>query len=215
MYPFAFALFLGIVVGRLSIWLAGHFVLDVLEALKKPSRRICCYLVAFWACYLLLQQFGFSVRSLCYVLLLLLWLSVSLTDLCSFFIPDSLTLAGCVLFLFTALSESNPIPFLLHGFGYGCVLSGGMLFLSLCFDQIMKTESMGGGDSKLLFMTGLYLSSFWELFFFLPLSSCLGILLAVIRREQRLPFGPAISAAGFLLLLYGEAMTAWYLGFFK
>ena len=95
-----------------------------------------------------------------------------------------------------------------------------MLALSLLFDRLTGKESLGGGDIKLFFVTGLYLRSIWEVLFFLILQinehlilSCvLGIGCSLIWRKGKIPFGPAIAAAFFLMLLFGEQLTGWYRG---
>ena len=69
-------------------------------------------------------------------------------------------------------------------------------------------------DIKLFFMTGLYLNSAWELLFYLILSCLLGLGFAALRRSQRLPFGPSIAAACFIMTLYGNVITRWYTGLF-
>ena len=72
-----------------------------------------------------------------------------------------------------------------------------MLVLSLLFDRLTGKESLGGGDIKLFFMTGLYLGSAWEILFYLILSCLLGLGFATLRKTQKLPFGPSIAAACF------------------
>ena len=94
------------------------------------------------------------------------------------------------------------------------MLAGGMLAFSLLFDRLTGKESLGGGDIKLFFMTGLYLGSAWEILFYLILSCLLGLGFAAMKKSQRIPFGPAIAAACFLMLLYGQIMTNWYTGLF-
>ena len=89
-----------------------------------------------------------------------------------------------------------------------------MLLLSLLFYRLTGKESLGGGDIKLFFMTGLYLNSAWELLFYLILSCLLGLGFAALRRSQRLPFGPSIAAACFIMTLYGTVITRWYTGLF-
>lgn len=148
------------------------------------------------------------------LLLLPVLLSLALTDLHSFLIPDCLPLSGSLIFLCTGMMENEPIPFLFHGFMLGLVLSGGMLAFSSLFDHLSGKESLGGGDIKLFFMTGLYLNTFWELLFFLILSCLFGLLLAAIQKKRRIPFGPAIAAACFFMLLYGESITQWYISLF-
>ena len=89
-----------------------------------------------------------------------------------------------------------------------------MLALSLLFDRLTGKESLGGGDVKLFFVTGLYMRSAWEVLFFLILSCVLGIAGSVIGRREKIPFGPAIAAACFCMLLYGDIWTQWYTGLF-
>ena len=100
---------------------------------------------------------------------------------------------------------------------YGVIViysGGGMLLVSLVFDKLTGKESLGGGDIKLFFMTGLYLSSAWDILFYLILSCLFGLGFAFFRKEKRVPFGPAIAAACFIMILYGEKLTGWYTGLF-
>ena len=87
------------------------------------------------------------------------------------------------------------------------VISVPMLVLSLVIPG-----AFGGGDIKLFFVTGLYLRSIWEVLFFLILSCVLGIGCSLVWRKGKIPFGPAIAAAFFLMLLFGEQLTGWYRG---
>ena len=89
-----------------------------------------------------------------------------------------------------------------------------MLALSLLFDRLTGKESLGGGDIKLFFMTGLYFETAWEILFYLILSCLLGLGFAALKRTQKIPFGPAIAAACFIMILYGDRMTRWYTGLF-
>ena len=79
-------------------------------------------------------------------------------------------------------------------------------------NKLTGKESLGGGDIKLFFVTGLYLCSIWEVLFFLILSCVLGIGCSLVWRKGKIPFGPAIAAAFFLMLLFGEQLTGWYRG---
>lgn len=102
----------------------------------------------------------------------------------------------------------------LRGVLTGAGLAVSMLALSLLFDRLTGKESLGGGDVKLFFVTGLYMRSAWEVLFFLILSCVLGIAGSVIGRRKKIPFGPAIAAACFCMLLYGDIWTQWYTGLF-
>ena len=88
-----------------------------------------------------------------------------------------------------------------------------MLLLSSVFDKITGKESLGGGDIKLFFMTGLYLGPAVGLFN-LILSCIAGIFFVIVMKQKRIPFGPAISLAVFVSLIIGTEAVDWYLGLF-
>lgn len=117
-----------------------------------------------------------------------------------------------LIFFGTAVCLPETGAQILRGVLTGAGLSGGMLALSLLFDRLTGKESLGGGDIKLFFVTGLYLRSIWEVLFFLILSCVLGIGCSLVWRKGKIPFGPAIAAAFFLMLLFGEQLTGWYRG---
>lgn len=94
---------------------------------------------------------------------------------------------------------------LLSAFGLGIF----MLLLTLLFDRLTGKESMGGGDIKLFFVTGLYLRPGAALFN-LVLSCIVGLFLAFSFKKEKLPFGPAISIATFLSVLVGTDFVTWY-----
>ena len=87
-----------------------------------------------------------------------------------------------------------------------------MLLLTLLFDRATGKESMGGGDIKLFFMTGLYLGPAGALLG-LILSCVLGLVFAAASRRRKIPFGPAISLSAMLVLLWGRPVIEWYMGF--
>ena len=81
-------------------------------------------------------------------------------------------------------------------------------------DRILRKESLGGGDIKLFALAALYLGPVGFLFALL-FSCALGLLFAAATRSGKgaqFPFGPAISAACAFMLLFGQGLTAWYLG---
>lgn len=181
---------------------------------RVPAESTIVELISGIACCLIIYRFDLSVQALRGILLWVVLLTLTLTDLHQWIIPDRLQIAGCVIFLVTALFLPDPISVILKGFALGTALGGGMLLLSLLFDRLTGKESLGGGDIKLFFMTGLYLGSAWEILFYLILSCILGLAFAFVRQEKRLPFGPAIALACFFMLLYGGQITRWYTGLF-
>ena len=86
------------------------------------------------------------------------------------------------------------------------------------FKLLTGKEGMGYGDFKLLAAIGAWLG--WQL---LPLVILLsaavgtvvgiaGIILKGRDKGAKLPFGPYLAAAGFIALVWGQNLNAWYLG---
>ena len=96
---------------------------------------------------------------------------------------------------------------LISAFGVGLL----MLLISLVFDRLTGKESLGGGDIKLLFMTGLYMRPGVTLFS-LILSCFVGLFIALGLKKDKIPFGPSMSIAVFLSILFGSEFVAWYTG---
>lgn len=143
------------------------------------------------------------------ILLGLILLIVSLTDLHSWIIPDRLHVAGVLVFLATTVFMPDPLHNILRGLLLGIALGGGMLVLSLLFDRLTGKESLGGGDIKLFFMTGLYLGSAWEILFYLILSCLLGLGFAALRKNPRnFPLVPVYCGSMFYYdSVYGDVMN--------
>lgn len=86
------------------------------------------------------------------------------------------------------------------------------------FRLVTGKEGMGYGDFKLLAAIGALLG--WQVLPMVILLSSLvgavvGITLIVATRRDRnipIPFGPYLAAAGFIAMLYGDALTGWYYG---
>mgnify|MGYP004554607697 CR=1 FL=1 len=126
--------------------------------------------------------------------------------------------AGVPLTPGTSVTFTTHIPFtqwILTDLKWGLVSALGvgllMLLISLVFDKLTGKESLGGGDIKLLFMTGLYMRPGVTLFS-LILSCFVGLFIALGLKKDKIPFGPSISIAVFLSILFGSEFVAWYTG---
>ena len=86
-----------------------------------------------------------------------------------------------------------------------------MLVLSIIFDKVSGKESLGGGDIKLLFMTGLYMRPGVAVFN-LILSCIVGLVFVFILKKEKIPFGPSISLATMISILVGSEFVDWYIG---
>ena len=157
------------------------------------------------------SRFGVSVKTLQILLLAVVLLSLSVVDILNYEIPDGFIVSGIVLWVITTLFNFS-VNTLIDSIAGALVISGGMLVISLVFDRILKKDSLGGGDIKLFFMTGLFLGL--KLGLLNVIFSCLiGLVFVFIMKKDRIPFGPSISIATIITLLYGNVFLAWYAGF--
>ncbi|MCR5825207.1 MAG: prepilin peptidase [Oscillospiraceae bacterium] len=180
---------------------------------KVPTRCLWTELLCAAMAALCLLRFDLTVLCLRNWLFLCCLLLLSLVDWDSFEIPD-----GCHVFSIVVWVAAAPFlgwlwrdaaMHVLCAFACG----GALLGISLALDKLLGRDSLGGGDIKLFFVVGLYLGFVGTLFAVI-LACVLGLLLTVLRRAARgesVPFGPAISAAAAVMLLYGDALTGWYL----
>lgn len=150
---------------------------------------------------------------------LLTWVLVALTfiDIDHKLLPDTMVLPmlwlGLVLNLFDLYTD-------LHSAVIGAV-AGYLFFWSVfqAFKLLTGKEGMGHGDFKLLALFGAWLG--WQ---YLPqiillstvIGSIAGLALIILRKTavgQTIPFGPYIALAGWIALLFGSEINAWYLAF--
>lgn len=171
----------------------------------------------------LVLRYDISLQTVQYLILTVLLLSVALVDYDAGVIPDSLLLVMIVDWLvFTPFLNGGALwQNLACGLAGGLTASVPLLLLSLGMDLILKKESMGGGDIKLFFVSGLFFS--WRGILFLIILSCiLGLVFALITHKttgneenpRAFPFGPAIAVSVYVALLAAEPVMSLYLNLF-
>lgn len=116
------------------------------------------------------------------------------------------TVARCI-------SESSAQPLL--GAALGVAIGGGIFYALF---QISGGAWIGGGDVKLGFLLGALLGGAAEAGLMLFVASFLGTMVAVLlmvtgklSARSRMPFGPFLIVATIIVLLFGQAMTDWYI----
>ena len=123
--------------------------------------------------------------------------------------------AGFVVSMGSLLFAQEPLAALRDALLGAFVVAGTILVLVLLFEKIKGVEAMGGGDIKLLFMTGTFLGLAANIVCLLL--SCLigifwGLAATVGKEEKTFPWGPSIAIGAWLALLFGNELAAWYLG---
>lgn len=150
-------------------------------------------------------------------------LALSLIDIDHQLLPDSITqpLLWAGMLLSLATIDGEPLFTDLRSSVVGA--AGGYLTLWLVFHLfklVTGKEGMGYGDFKLLAALGAWLG--WQL---LPLvimlaavvGAVMGSIMLIASGRSRgtpIPFGPFLAVAGWIGLLWGEDLIAWYAQFF-
>ena len=184
----------------------------------KLSKRHVLSEIGTAAAYVaILMKYDLSLQTLEYLLLMSALLACAFADLEGYLIPDRCIVFGIVLrpvfLLLTGAGKDVWIDSLLGGF----LVAGGLLLVVLLYEKLRKVEAMGGGDIKLLFVTGLYLG--WKLNLLCLFVACiLGIFCGLVSAKNHkedgpmFPWGPAITGAALVTLMYGQRILDAYFG---
>lgn len=161
------------------------------------------YLLVFW-------RYGLSVDSLLYCLLFSALIVLSVIDFRTYEIP-----VGINIFILT-LGLVRIVTDLSHWFFYGIGLLSVSVPLLLIY-LVTKGRGIGGGDVKLMAVTGLLIG--WKLNVLGFLLGCiLGSIIHVCRMKlsgegRTLAMGPYLAMGIAISVMWGEQMIAWYLSF--
>lgn len=152
-------------------------------------------------------------------LLILTWglICLTLIDFDHMLLPDQITLPLLWLGLLVNI-DGAIVP--LNDSVIGAV-AGYMSLFSVfwLFKLLTGKEGMGHGDFKLVAVFGAWIG--WQLLPLLILmasavGAIIGISMMVFKnhqREQAIPFGPYLAIAGWITLLWGNGIWAWYLSY--
>ncbi|HBB34001.1 MAG TPA: prepilin peptidase [Cyanobacteria bacterium UBA9273] len=172
--------------------------------------------------------YGVSLVTVGYWAFLSWLLALSLIDLDTMTLPNSLTQSGLVMGLlfqgmvgfFTVSQLSGLSAQLMTGI-VGAVL-GIWLFdiIALVGSMVFGQAAMGGGDAKLAAMMGAWLG--WKYLLLAGFLACAAgafvgggaIALGWLNRRQPMPFGPFLALGAALTVFWGEAILSTYLQLF-
>lgn len=182
-------------------------------SLRYPIIELVTGLLSLFVVY----HFGVNTTGL--AVLVLTWSLIALTmiDIDTQLLPDNITLP----LLWLGLIANHFGMFVSLGDALWGAIAG---YLSLwtvywLFKIVTGKEGMGFGDFKLLAALGAWMG--WQMLPIIVLMSSLvgaviGISMIVLRGRDRnipIPFGPYLAIAGWLTLLWGEAIMGRYLQF--
>ena len=160
----------------------------------------------------------FGVTWMAFFAIVFVWALIALTfiDADTTLLPDDITLPLLWLGLLVNLGGTF-VP--LSSAVWGAI--GGYLVLWTVywgFKLATGKDGMGYGDFKLLAAIGAWLG--WQMLpLVILLSAAVGTVIGIAGiiiqgrdKGAKLPFGPYLATAGFIALVWGPRLTAWYLG---
>jgi len=142
-------------------------------------------------------------------------------------IPDEVTLGGIgiglLLNVFRSFFTANGYSYIIDSLS-GLLAGGGIIYLTGLFGNFLffkvlrkgnidgETETMGGGDVKLLAMIGAFLG--WKIailvFFIAPfLGSVVGFYELLRKGKHTIPYGPALALASVICIFWAEKIVYW------
>jgi leader peptidase (prepilin peptidase)/N-methyltransferase len=184
-------------------------------------------------------RFGFSFDFIFYSVFVCGLIIATFVDIPHRIIPDQISVGGIVVgFLFSVIKSFSLKPLswslrpetlirqpILDSF-LGIIIGGGIIWLTgflfdLIYFKLLKnppiqgeTESMGGGDVKLLAMIGAFLG--WKAvlitFFVAPFfGAAVGIINMLIRKDHLIPYGPFLSLAAVISIFWADKILGLFL----
>lgn len=189
---------------------------------KSPIsfRYFIVELVSASSILILFAYFGFNYRFWIYSLVTLSLTVITFIDLEHQVIPDVITISGIILGVIVSIF----MPLLQDSFTWklslvnsllGVLVGGGLIYLTGVLGKLaFKKESMGGGDVKLMAMLGAFLG--WKLailiFFLAPFFGApIGLYVKFVKKQDIIPYGPFISLAAFVAMLWGNKILSLFI----
>ena len=171
------------------------------------------------------NRYGLSYDFIFYVVLVSGLIIATFIDIAHRIIPDEISVGGLIVgFILSGVKGVSLAPyhfnwgplgdsFLGIVIGGGIIYSTGKLFDLVYFKLLKKppvqgeTESMGGGDVKLLAMIGAFLG--WKMallsFFIAPIVGLLFALInLVVKKDHTIPYGPFLSLGALIAMFWAD-----------
>ncbi|UTT83937.1 A24 family peptidase [Vibrio pelagius] len=166
-------------------------------------------------CSFVAAHFGFGYYTIALIFFTFALISATFIDLDTMLLPDQITLPLVWSGIALALFGISPITL------QDSVIGAMVGYLALwsvywLFKLLTGKEGMGYGDFKLLAALGAWLG--WQhLPMIILLSSLVGLVFGLIQLrlkqqgiDKAFPFGPYLAIAGWISLIWGENIMAWY-----
>ncbi|MCX5698588.1 MAG: prepilin peptidase [Candidatus Omnitrophica bacterium] len=180
----------------------------------------------------LFNRFGLSYGFFLYMVMLWGLMIATFVDIRQRIIPDEVSVGGMIIgFIMVSVTgfSFSPLKFTFSPMAksaLGIIAGGGIIyFTGVLFDLVYfrllkrpaingETESMGGGDVKLLAMIGAFMG--WQMailtFFLAPfLGIVIGIINLAAKKDHTIPYGPFLSIAALVTLFWADKIISLFL----
>ncbi len=147
------------------------------------------------------HSFGFSSELIISLIFISSLIVIIISDIEYMIILDEIIALSCILIII--------LNWILFGLEVtvNSVISGILAFVTMYMikiigDKLFKRESMGGGDIKLMFLSGLvigYPLSICSIFLATFIAFPIAIYLLISRKDNLIPFGPFLAMAAILI----------------
>jgi leader peptidase (prepilin peptidase)/N-methyltransferase len=177
----------------------------------------------------LFNRFGLNYEFFLYMVMLWCLIIATFVDISHRIIPDEVSVGGMIIgFIMVSATgfAFSPLKFTFSPMlksALGIIAGGGIIYATgvlfdLVYFKLLKrpaingeTESMGGGDVKILAMIGAFMG--WQLailtFFLAPfLGMVIGIINLTTKKDHTIPYGPFLSIAALVSLFWANKIIS-------
>jgi len=177
----------------------------------------------------LFNRFGLTYEFFLYMVMLWSLIIATFVDIAHRIIPDEVSVGGMIIgFIMVSVTgfSLSPLKFTFSPMAksaLGIIAGGGIIYLTgMLFDLVYfkllkrpaingETESMGGGDVKLLAMIGAFMG--WPMailtFFLAPfLGIVIGLINLATKKDHTIPYGPFLSIAALVTLFWADKIIS-------
>ena len=166
-------------------------------------------------------RFGVSLEGLLALVFVTLLIPIAVIDTQHYIIPNVLILTGLILgfVIVSAIAYQRADVWYLLIRLIGAVAGSLVLWvIAIVGSAVLRKKAMGGGDIKLMALNGLFLGAWPEQAMVIAFSALSGaivgtalIVSGVKSRQSPIPYGPFLSGAAVLVLLWGDSLWRLYL----
>jgi len=181
----------------------------------------------------LFNVFGLTYDFFIYILLICILIVATFVDIKHRIIPDEISVGGLIIgLILSAIKGITLEPAFKYNGKFivdsllGVIIGGGIIYLTgwlfdLVYFKLLKkppiqgeTESMGGGDVKLLGMIGAFLG--WQkailVFLLAPfLGLVFGLINMITKKDHTIAYGPFLSLGAILALFWADKIIALFI----